>query len=306
MELKMIALPMLAMFGISLLCAASAQEVKAPVGDEAYNVLKAFYDYDPDIPLEARVVELKDRDKSIRRKVVFRSARAFMVPGYLEVPKDVEPPYPCVLLMHGWSGCKDKWWEKCSYDRGKIGARLIENGIAVFALDALGHGDRIAENDYHCVNLYNEPGTTPRKNYFTLREIVVQTVVDYRRGLDYLATRGDIDMTRIGIIGYSMGGFSAFPLTAVDSRIKAVVACVAPTSWGHDVVLAPSNYVPAIGDRPFCMINGLKDDVSVAGPGRELYALLEGPNTELHFIDAGHILPAEWADVAESFIVPKL
>ena len=85
----------------------SAQHLADPIGEEAFRVLTAFYDYDAGIPLEARVVELKDRSESVRRKVVFRSARSFLVPGYLEFPKHVEPPYPCVLLMHGWSGSKD-------------------------------------------------------------------------------------------------------------------------------------------------------------------------------------------------------
>ena len=113
-------------------------------------------------------------------------------------------------------------------------------------------------------------------------------------------------MTRVGLIGYSMGGFSAFALTAVEARIKAAVACVAPTAWGTDVVLAPANYVPAIGDRPFCMLNGVNDEICVATHGRELYALLEGPNTNLKFYDADHTLPAEWAADAVSFIAPKL
>lgn len=285
--------------------AATAQEVREPIGEEAYGVLKAFYDYDATIPLEARVVELNDEETSVRRKVVFRSVQGFMVPGYLELPKDGAAPYPCVLLMHGWSWSKDIWWETRDYNRGDIRGQLLKKGFAVLALDAQAHGDRIAENDYHPVNLHNEPGEEPRKNHFTLREIVVQTVIDYRRGLDYLATRGDIDMERIGVIGYSMGGFGTFALTAVDPRIRVAVACVAPTAWGHDVVLAPANYVRAIGDKPFCMLNGLNDEVCLAAPGRELYALLEGPNTELKFYDADHTLPPKWVADAVSFIAPR-
>ena len=238
--------------------------------------------------------------------MVFRSTRGFMVPGYLEVPKSAEAPYPCVLLMHGWSGSKETWWQNRGYNRGDIRGELLKRGVAVFALDAQGHGDRIAENDYHPVNPHHEAGEMRRKNYFTLREIVVQTVIDHRRGLDYLATRDDIDMERIGLVGYSMGGFGAFALTAVEARIKATVACVAPTAWGTDVVLAPANYVPAIGDRPFCMLNGLHDEICLEGPGRELYALLEGPNTMLKFYDDDHILGAAWAGDAIAFITPKL
>ena len=72
----------LALIGVS-----SAQELPKPIGEEAFGVLRAFYGYDPEIPLEARVVELRDESTSMRRKVVFRGARGFLVPGLLEMPK---------------------------------------------------------------------------------------------------------------------------------------------------------------------------------------------------------------------------
>ncbi len=116
-----------------------AQELPEPIGEEAFGVLKALYNYDAELPLEARVVELKDGETRVRRKIVFRSARAFLVPGLLEVPKEVEPPYPCVVLMHGWSGSKDSWWEDPGYTNGDLRKTLLEKGYAVFALDARGH-----------------------------------------------------------------------------------------------------------------------------------------------------------------------
>ncbi len=185
MDGKRPVLHVLLMIGLVLVATASAQELPEPIGEEAFGVLKAFYDYDAEIPLEARVVELKEEQTSERRKVVFRGGRGFLVPGLLEIPKGIEAPYPCVLLLHGWSGSKDSWWEDRGYTKGRLREKLLEKGYAVFALDAQGHGDRIAENDYHPINLHNEPGEAYRKNYFSVREIVTQTVVDHRRGLDY-------------------------------------------------------------------------------------------------------------------------
>ena len=95
---------------LSSIDTAWAQRVSEPIGEEAFKVLMAFYDYDAEIPLEARVVELKETRTGVRRKVVFRSACGFLVPGYLEFPKEALPPYPCVLLVHGWSGSKEDWW----------------------------------------------------------------------------------------------------------------------------------------------------------------------------------------------------
>jgi len=278
-----------------------------PVGEEAYELLVSFSDYDRDIPLEGRVVEQKELDHGLRRKVVFRSARGFLVPGFLETPKKGKPPYPCVLLLHGWSGSKDGWWK----DRGYFGLRgprekLVTEGYAVFALDAQGHGDRIAENDYHVVNLYNEPGAMPRKNYFTLRNVIQQTIVDYRRGLDYLATRDEIDMKRIGLLGYSMGGFHAVSLTAVDERIKVAVGCVIPVSLSEDPLLAPANYARGIQNRPFCMLMGKKDPMCNESQARELYKLLEGPQSKIILYDAEHSLPDHYVKDAIMFLKEHL
>jgi dienelactone hydrolase len=299
-------------FAIVLAClaaagASGAQAIPEPISADAFKVLTAFYDYDKEIPLEARVVELKDTRTSLRRKVVFHSARGFLVPGYLEFPKGVEPPYPCVLLLHGWSGSKEDWWEDGNYiSGGNARKALLAKGYAVFALDAQGHGDRIAENDYHVVNLYNEPGVPPRKNYFTLRETITQTVIDYRRGMDYLTTRDDINMQRIGVLGYSMGGFQAFALTAVEPRIKLAAACVTPTSWSEDIVLAPANYARGIGDRPFCMLMGREDDMCNERQASELYALIQSPHTKLFLYDADHRLPVEYVRDALAFIAAHL
>ena len=278
-----------------------------PVGDEAYSILKAIHDYDATIPLEARVVEKKEKDDCVRRKVVFRGVRGFLVPGNLEIPTKGEAPYPCVLLLHGWSGSKENWWDEDNYiSGGHVRKALVKKGYAVFALDAQGHGDRIAENDYQVVNIYNEPDAPPRKNYFTLREIVLQTNLDYRRGIDYLETRDDIDASRIGLVGYSMGGNQSVSLTAVEPRIKVAVGCVVPGTAFDDIVLLSHNYARGIGDRPFLMLMGRDDPLCKEEPARELYGLLEGPNTKLVFYDSGHKLPSRYAKEAAAWIAEHL
>lgn len=288
---------------------ASAEAPAAPpvLGEEAHKLLVRMYDYDAAIPLEARVVEREKKEGTTRDKVVFRSTRSFMVPGYFEVSDTAKAPYPCVVLMHGWSGGKDRWWDDGGYIHGgEVRKALLAAGFAVFALDAQGHGDRIAENDYQVVNLFEEPGAPPRKNYFTLRDVLTQTVLDYRRGIDYLATRGDVDMARIGAMGYSMGGFHAVSLTAVEPRIKAAVGCVVPVSWREDPILDPANYMRSIGERPFMMVQGKTDELCNEAQAQELYKHLEGPNTKLELFDSGHKLPGEYVGVAVPWLIARI
>ena len=288
---------------------AFAEAPAAPpvIGEEAHKLLVRMYDYDAAIPLEARVVQRENKEGTTRDKVVFRSTRSFMVPGYFEVSETAKAPYPCVVLMHGWSGGTRNWWEDGGYIHGgEVRKALLAAGFAVFALDAQGHGDRIAENDYHVVNLFEEPGAPPRKNYFTLRDVITQTVLDYRRGIDYLATRGDVDMARIGAMGYSMGGFHAVSLTAVEPRIKAAVGCVVPVSWRDDPILDPANYLRGIGERPFMMVQGKTDELCNEAQALELYKHLEGPNTRLELFDSGHKLPGDYVGVAVPWLIARI
>ena|SRR5215471_5515804 len=60
-------------------------------------------------------------------------------------------------------------------------------------------------------------------------EALTSTTHDVQLILDYLATRGDLDMTRVGMYGTGSGGAIAVLASVVDSRIK-VLDLLAP--WG--------------------------------------------------------------------------
>ena len=282
--------------------------VLTPVGREALDAMLRFYAYDPEIPLEHRVVEKTDTDDGVREKFVFRGARGFLVPGYLEAPRTGGPKYPVVLLLHGWSGGKDRWWRDGGYiSGGNARKALVGAGCAVLALDAPTHGDRIAENDYALVNDLQIDGKRPHRNYFTMAEIFSQAVVDYRRALDYLATRSDIDIDRVGVLGYSMGGNQAFLLTAAEPRIRVAVSCVVPSMVGEDKsAVAPKDYAQGVGDRPFLMLMGKEDSMCQVPHAEQLFALIPSSRKKLIFYDAGHKLPPNYVHDAVNWLESHL
>jgi len=276
---------------------------------EACRAIAQFYEYDATIPLEARVVEKVEKDDLPREKVVFRGAQGFLVPGYLQFPSGGTAPYPCVLLLHGWSGSKENWWQDDNYvSGGNLRKALLAAGYAVLALDAQCHGDRIAQNDFAPVNHYVDPNGGPRqrKGYFTQNEIYIQTTRDYRRAIDYLETRGEIDKARIGVLGYSMGGTQTYLLTGVEPRIKTAVAVAAPAEKSKWSPIAPQNFVRGIGQRPFLAIMGREDGMSAVEHTEKLHALVESPTKDLIFFDAGHRLPVDYVPRAVAWLVKHL
>ena len=171
---------------------------------------------------------------------------------------------------------------------------LLKAGYAVLAIDAPTHGDRIAENDYALVNDLSENGQPTHRNYFTLNDLVVQSTRDYRRALDYVESRDDINHKQIGMIGYSMGALQTFILTAVESRIRVSVACVVPSLAGQSTSIAPKDYARGIGNRPFLMLMGRIDPMCHQQHARQLRDLIPGSQKNLILYDAGHKLPTEY------------
>ncbi len=308
-QLLLIALTVLFVLPTSIAQAEDAASLPQ-IDPQSWPLLKKLFEYDNTIPLEPRTVEQKEFDGRPREKVVLRTTQGFLASGYLHLPSKEEEFFPCVLLLHGWSGSKDSWYQDDNYiSGGKIRKRLLEKGYATLMLDAQCHGDRIAVNDFAPVNHFvneDQPVGQRRKGYFTQREIYAQTVVDYRRAIDYLESRDDIDTDKIGLIGYSMGGTQTFMLTAVESRIKAAVACATPAELTPFTVYAPQNHVHGIGDRPFFMVTGNNDTMCPVPHAKELFELIPSPTKGLKFYGGSHKLEPDFVPDAVDWITTQI
>ena len=278
------------------------------ISEEGFRARLGFFQYDRSIPLEARLVREWDNETTLRQKFVLRGAQGFLVPGYLEIPKNQPAPHPLVLLLHGWSGNKEQWYEDQNIiSGGPMRKALLEAGYAVLMIDAATHGERSHEIDFQHVNAFDDPNAPPRKNYFTFAEIAIQTVKDYRRALDYVEQRQEIDSSRIGLVGYSMGGMMAFYLLSVEPRIKVAVACVPPLfSEGYDPT-SPIDYTWGVGDTPFLLLMGKQDELYVPEKAQASYkAYLERETTKIGWYDKGHELTPIYVPDALDWIVKHL
>lgn len=281
----------------------------ARLDSESAKLLAEIYRVDHSIPLETRLVEKVDKDGSQREKIVFRGAQGYLVPAYLQLPSGGSSPFPCVLLLHGWSGSKEHWWIDDNYiSGGNLRKELLRNGFAVFALDAQAHGDRIAVNDYAPVNHYRDPdgGPDSRKGYFSREDIYIQTTRDYRRGIDYLLTRPEINSHRIGLVGYSMGGAQAYLLAGSDPRIKCAVSCCAPREENPFSPVGPQNFLASLNDCPFLAIMGRIDPLCPIEHALEMYELNPSSSRELIILEAGHRFPIDYVPFAVDWIRSQL
>ena len=72
---------------------------------------------------------------------------------------------------------------------------------------------------------------------------------DVVRAIDYLVSRNDIDPARIGLVGTSQGGGMALAVTALDPRVKVVVAHVPFLCDLRTAARTPNSLVKSLLDR---------------------------------------------------------
>ena len=135
---------------------------------------------------------------------------------------------------------------------------------------------------------------------------------DLLPAVDALAARPDVDPTRIGIVGISLGGMEAIGAAAADPRLRAVVAEDATRRSDADLAWLPEVYGPsgaaqlAINRLQFSVTGllagtppppSLADAVAHAAEARELG--LEGGDVRAeHVPSPGHDLGHGSVDLA--------
>jgi dipeptidyl aminopeptidase/acylaminoacyl peptidase len=282
---------------------AHADDVRQPVGDALYKAYCAFYDYDKTAPLNAQVVSKEDNGGTDVELIKFDSANHERVPGYLLVPP-AGKKHPLILVFHGYQQSKESILPFAPL-MGQAGV-----DYAILCLDAQYHGDRKKDNQDILSNDF-------AKN----EQAIIQTAIDYRRALDYVATRPDIDTSRVGVLAASMGAMIAAEFVALEpQRIKTAVFAVGGADWitilkesqlenlqklranqppdwstlrRFTDPIDPLNFAPHFGDRPILLINAKDDQVMPKAAAERLHAVAVGKPLVKEWVDGGHELPPD-------------
>ena len=106
----------------------------------------------------------------------------------------------------------------------------------------------------------------PMKEWFVseLQEALGSSVHDVQMILNYLATRGDLDMSRIGMFGVGSGGTIAILAAAADPRIKTIDVIDPWGDWPD--WMAKSSLIPEV-ERPRYLTPEFLKKVAASGPG---------------------------------------
>ena len=205
------------------------------VSRKALGETVGFQDLRPS-PLSPMRVEEVDKGDYKREKILIRTSRDSAMPVYLLLPKGKKRPLPVVLAFHGHGyGVKDivgLWQDGEERDtpggyQKDFAVSLCRRGFAVAASEISCFGERQTDFSYlNAVIGQVAPTTCTHAAMLAFHlggSVVGLRVFEGKRLVDYLGTRSDLDITRLGAMGISGGGMHTFFSTCLDERIKACV-----------------------------------------------------------------------------------
>lgn len=179
--------------------------------------------------LRAVVTGKVNRPGMVVEKLHFQSSPGLYVTANFYRPEKVDRPLPTILYLCGHHkvvvdgrSCGNK----THYQHH--GTWFARNGYCCLTIDTLQLGE--VEGEHH--------GTYRLGKWWWFARGYTPAGVEAwnaTRALDYLATRPEVDMTRLGVTGRSGGGIYSWWLAAIDDRPK----CIAPVAGITDL----ENYV---------------------------------------------------------------
>ena len=263
-----------------------------PATDEVFAVYRAAYAYDK-TPLDAKAEPLPDDSEHwTRQKITFNTAYdKTRMTAYLFLPKRVRAPFQPVVFF-----------PSARVNSLPSSSELGDLTFMDFVVDS---GRAVIYPVYQY--LYERHGDVspyPGPNF--QRETLIQWSKDLGRSLDYLATRDDIDMTRVGYLGVSQGAADGLFLVTIEDRIKAVVL-LDGGFFRYDKPLPgmdPVDYAVRL-KKPVLMVNGRFDwTFPLEGAQNPMFEMLGTPAADKRHVvfDTPHDVRIRQAELTKEVL----
>lgn len=211
-----------------------------------------IFPYPDDTPFNPIVIDSIDRGSYIAEKVVFNISAESRVLALLLTPKS-KGTHPGALFLHDHGSKFDigkekfvqtwgddarltssqQWADKFFTGRYP-GDELAKRGYVVLSIDALGWGDRSVPG------FKTDSQQALAANLFNLGSSFAGIIaLEDKRAADFLASLPQVDKKHVAAVGFSMGAFRAWQVTALSDSITAgIVDCWMTTMKG---VMVPGN-----------------------------------------------------------------
>ena len=173
-----------------------------------------------------RLISREDQGMYTLEKLLLQPRKGSWATANVYVPNNMKKPAPAVLVTIGHD------------DRGKadpeyqyLAQLLVKAGMIVLLLDPLGQGERFEhfelDMDYQPIQgCSGEHDLLDWKAKLLGQSLARYFIQDGIAALDYLASREDVDASRIGLTGHSGGGTqTSMLMMAAGDRFAAAAPC---------------------------------------------------------------------------------
>ena len=249
-----------------------------PMPDAEFaRLIEPRYNYDKS-PLDAKVVAVEETDAWRREKIAFNGVKGRRAIAYLYLPKHAARPLQVIHFVPAIDVARRM--RALPDEMEFFLTPFIRAGRAAFGVVLQGYIEREPPPGYV------EP--TPKEAEFG--DAMIDDVTEFRRGLDYLETRPDIDKTRIAYFGPSAGADLGLLVAGVEHRYRALVlegAGIRRRDAEAVAVANKINFVPHITGQKL-LLNGRYDEIHPMHTDAEpLFRLLREPKKFLLY-EGGH------------------
>jgi eukaryotic-like serine/threonine-protein kinase len=256
----------------------------AVVPPAQYAGLLAHYRYDKR-PLDVEVIDTVRTSDWTRVKLRFVALEGDTALAYLYLPGQATPPFQTMVYQSSSAAFAQVRTVPEEVER-MIGPH-IRAGRAALAIVYKGMAERA----------FGPGWDPPAPSSVRFRDLMVLHGTELQRGIDYLATRPDIDMQRLAYVAVSWGAGSRLALAALDSRFHAVVLVGGGIDERISGPALPEasaiSFAPYI-KPPKLLINGSDDEEHPwLTRGLPLWNLLREPKQLVLVPGAGHNPPLE-------------
>lgn len=225
-----------------------------PVAESIFQVYKEQYSYDK-TDLKARVESRQESSEWIQERITFDAAYGGeRVIACLFLPKNTAPPYQTVIYFPGDASFFQRSSKDLEsfYEFTVFLSFIVKNGRAVLYPVYKGTFER--GNDTLAAVYVSD------WNSHQYTELFIQEVKDFKRCIDYLETRPDIDSKKLAYEGMSQGGVLGAIIPAVEERLKASILLAGGFAGNARPEANQINYVTRV-KVPTLMLNGRYDTI---------------------------------------------
>ena len=258
-------------------------------------------------PLRPVTLETRAFPGYRREKIVFDSRPGVSVLAYLLLPERAQPPAATVICVPGHGrgvddivGIDEQGLErtdKAGYQHD-FAIQVAEAGMAAVAIEPMAFGCR--RDPINARQGLSRKGCEPAAGGALLigETMIAWRVWDVMRTLDYVATRPELDASRVGCMGISGGGTATLFSAAVEPRLRAAMVSGYLNTFRDSIgslAHCIDNYVPGIlnwaemhdiagliAPRPLFVESGEKDNIFPIAASiesfqhvREIYAIFQ-------------------------------